>query len=1192
MRVNVDAFCKHVLAVGLLLGLMPLCSPPSLMAQEIAFNTTAVQEDKPQQMEENKVALKQVLTQLASRFGVSFNYDSDLLQKITVEKKKTGDFTGDFDKSLEALLSPSGLTFRKLEKNIYIILPAGGNIKDTQTRQLHHSGGSAVTNSLMQLASLKHIPAAITVSGKVTSQENGEALPGVNVLVKGTNTGSVTNIDGQYTISAPDGNGTLVFSFIGFAPLEVPINNRSTIDVKLAPDVKALGEVVVTALGIQKETKKLGYAVASVTPEQINVNRTANFMNALQGKMAGVNITSLGTGPAGTSKIRIRGQSSFSGQNNPLIVINGVPVDNTNFGTNPGTGGDGSIGNRSFNTSDGGDGLTSINPDDIESMTVLKGATAAALYGSRAKDGVIMITTKSKGSQQGIGVEYNTNYTSDTPLDFTDYQYEYGQGENGVRPTTANPTSGVWTFGERFQPGMTQVLFDGVEVPYAPVHDRIKKFYRNGNTWTNTLTLSSGGEKGGFSLSLSNMDNNSIVPNSHFNRKTINLGFTQNITKKLTVSGNVNYSNEYNKNPPQIAQQDLSSPTVIYTLANSMPLDLLFEKRYDANGNEFIWSRFRNRTNPYISIYDRFDNIRRDRIFGNLTLRYNFTDWLYVQGRIGQDYFSRDQDYNFPTGTAAPAPAPAGFVNGEFTQDSRRLRETNYDFLVGANRNFGRFGLDLTVGGNQRYNRSDYNSVRVQDFVVRGLYTVMNGRVKDPFYGLSERKVNSLYGAAEFSYNDFLFVNLTARNDWFSTLSPANRSILYPSITGSFVFTQAFQGLPTWISFGKIRAAYAEVGDDNVAPYSNTLYYGVNNNFFPTPGANGQLQPVGGISTGTVPNPNLRPLRVSEKEFGIDVKFFDNRVGLDIAYYDKITTDQILSAQVSDASGYTNRLINVGKSKNSGVEMLVSVTPVKTTAFQWDLSFNGSYNTSEVLKLGANAKDTVITVGSGIFMGELRQVVGKPIGQLYAFGYLRDAQGNQVFDASNGRPLRTPTQISFGSAIPKWVGGFTNTFNYRGINLSFLIDFKLGHKMISGTNFNAWRHGLHKGTLPGRAENSVVGVGVNPNGEVNTTGTTSAQLFYETVRSSNIGEEFAYNAGFWKLRQVTLGYDFTKFLPSNIFVKGLRVNAVANNVALLKKWVPNIDPEQFGFSSDNLIGLESTGLPTTRSVGFNLNAKF
>jgi TonB-linked SusC/RagA family outer membrane protein len=1176
--------------VWLLWGACFFCLPSIVLAQELALSQTMQGTLLPGNTE-NSVSLKNVLSEIASQYSVSFNYDADVVQNLSVSEKAKANFKGNFDKSLDALLQPLGLKFKKVEKNIYIIFPASRSAKVSEIRQLpQSSGGTAATGSIMQLASLQQIPAAITITGKVTAQENGESLPGVNVLVKGTSVGAVTNGDGQYSITAPDGNGSLVFSYIGYTSEEVPINNRTVIDISLVADIKSLSEVVVTALGIKKETKKLGYAVASVTPEQINVNRTPNFMNALQGKMAGVNISSLGTGPAGTSKIRIRGQSSFSGQNSPLIVVNGVPISNPNQGYNPNSSDNNNSAGGITSRSDGGDGLSSINPDDIESMTVLKGGPAAALYGARAKDGVIMITTKNRGSQQGIGVEYNTNFTTDTPLDFTDFQYEYGQGEGGVRPTAANPTSGVWSFGERFQPGMTQVLFDGVEVPYEPVKDRIKKFYRVGNTWTNTVTLSAGGEKGGFSLSLSNLDTKSIMPNSNFNRKTINLGFTQNILTKLTISGNVNYSNEYNKNPPSIADQDLSTPTTIFTLANSMPLELLDRYRKDANGDEYVYSRFRNRTNPYFAAYDRFENIRRDRVFGNITARYNFTDWLYLQGRIGQDFFARDQEYNIPTGMASLGAPPAGFVNGQYAQQARRFREINADFLLGASRSFGRIGIDATFGGNQMYQRSDQNSVGITNFVVRGLYTARNGQQKNPFYDLSEKKVNSLYGAAEVSYNDVLFVNLTARNDWFSTLSPANRSILYPSITGSFVFSQAFEGLPDWLSFGKIRAGYAEVGSDlDVGPYSNALFYDINANLFPNTAGLASL-PLGNIPAETVPNPALKPMRVAEKEIGLDLRFFESRIGLDISYYDKLTTDQIVQVQVSDASGYLRRLINVGESKNSGVEMLLSVNPVKTASFQWDFSFNGSYNTSEILKLGPNPGDTIITVGRGIFEGELRQEVGKPIGQLYAYGY-KTLNGQRLFDGTTGRPIRTDNQVAFGSAIPKWVGGFTNTFNYKGISLSFLIDFKLGHKMISSTNFNAWRHGLHKGTLVGREQGYVIGDGVNPNGETNTV-QTPVQTFYETVRSSNLLGEFVYNAGFWKLRQITLGYDFTKLLPQNFFVKGIRLNAVANNVAILKKWVPNIDPESFGFSSDNLIGLEHSGLPTTRSVGFNLNVKF
>jgi TonB-linked SusC/RagA family outer membrane protein len=1030
------------------------------------------------------------------------------------------------------------------------------------------------------------------VSGVVSDAEKSP-LAGVTVVVKGTTNGTNTNANGEYSLSVP-ANATLVFRYVGYITQEVAVGSKSSISVTLAEDAQSLDEVVVTALGIKKESKKLGYAVTNVSKEALTENRSPNFMNALQGKVAGVNISALGTGPAGTSKIRIRGQSSFSGQNSPLIVLNGVPIDNTNFATNPGnSGADNSVGVRGGgNTSDGGDGLSSINPDDIESMSVLKGATAAALYGARAKDGVIMITTKTKGDSKGIGVTYNMNFTNDTPLDFTDYQYEYGQGENGVRPTAANPTSGQWSFGERFQSGMTQVLFDGVTVPYTPVFNRIGKFFRNGTNLTNTVAISSTSDKGGITLSLANMDNKGIVPNNTFNRKTINLGFSYEVSKKLSVAGNINYSNERNTNPPNIANQDNSIPTALYNLANSMPLELMDEKKFDAAGNEFVYSRFRNRTNPYFTLARQFQNISRDRIFGNVSVKYNVLPWLYVQGRVGQDFWTRDQDYNnFPTGQASLGPAPAGFSNGVYTQEARRQRETNIDFLIGGTRTFGDFGLDFNVGGNQMYRRGDLNSVQVTDFVVRDLYTVANGRVKDPFYILTERAVNSLYGSLELSYKNVLFLNATARNDWFSTLSPANRSILYPSVSGSFVFSQAINQAPDWLSFGKVRVAYAEVGSDSdVPPYAGALTYGINANLLNNPSGAGQ--PVGGGQGTTLPNPNLRPMRASEFELGLELKLFKNRVGIDLAYYDKITSDQIAEAQISDASGFLAQRINTGKSSTSGIELLLNVVPIQSRNLTWDVSFNVSYNKTKLLSLVDTTRGQRFTSGSHVFNGELQQVVGEELSQIYGFGYRRDNQG-RIVHGGNGLPLRTTGLISYGSALPNWVGGIMNNINYKNFSLSFLIDFKLGNMMLSGTNFNAVRHGLHKMTLPGResADFRIVGTGVNERGETNAI-RANVQDYWSVVRSLAIVEPVIYDGGYWKLRQVTLGYDLTKHIPAKWPFKGAKISFVANNVFIIKKWVDNIDPESFGYSSDNLNGMESTGLPTTRSMGINLNLKF
>ncbi|WP_374755785.1 SusC/RagA family TonB-linked outer membrane protein [Runella rosea] len=1165
----------------------------SLSGHPIWAQTYARAYELPQKSEAaapTMLKLREVLKDLKSRYQVDILFEGGLVEGITVSSDVVN-LNANLEQNLDRILRTSGLSYKKVKNGSYVILETKKSPKTAEADARFQESVSPeqpaekpITSEIPQVKSVEKAEVmAQTVKGKVTD-EKGAGLPGVSVLIKGTQRGTTTNAEGAFQLEVPETSSILVFSYVGYESKEIAVGNQTNITVSLAPESKSLGEVVVTALGIKKQAKSIGYATATVGTEEMTVNRTANFMNALQGKMAGVNITSLGSGPAGTSKIRIRGQSSFGGNNSPLIVVNGVPIDNTNNGAR------GDVSEKGSNrTSDGGDGLSSINPDDIETMTVLKGAAASALYGSRAKDGVIMITTKTRGTGSGISLSYNSNFTSETPLDYTDYQYEYGQGENGVRPTAPFPTSGQWSFGEKFQPGMTHILFDNITVPYEPQRNQISKFYQKGYTWTNTLTLSSGNENGGFSLSVSNLDNRTILRNSGYDRRTINLGFTQTL-KKLTVSGNVNYSNEYRKNPPNIAEQDYS-PVIIFNMANSMPLDLLEKYASDANGNETVWSRFTNRTNPYFAL-KRFDNIRNDRVFGNLTARYNFTNWLFLQGRVGQDYYSREQDYNLPTGTQRQPAAPAGFVNGQYVQDARNVRELNADFLLGANKTFGTVGVNVNVGGNQMYRRISRHNVFVQDFYTRDLYTIGNSRQRDATYEFSERQVNSLYASAEVSFKDYLFLNGTVRNDWFSTLSPANRSILYPSVTASFVFSQAFAtSLPSWINFGKIRAAYAEVGSDtDVSPYANNLFYGINPQQFPSP--SGVAQPLGSISGSTVPNANLRPMRVSEKEFGLELKLFNNLIGLDFTYYDKLSSDQILRAQTSNAGGYLNQLINVGQSRNQGLEMLVNLNPIRRQDFSWNFIFNAAYNKTKVLDLGSGVSDNMITVGTGDFTGELRQVVGQPMGQLFGFGYLRDAQGRQVFDAGNGRPLRTPTQIAFGSALPLWVGGFTNSLTYRGVSLSFLIDFKLGHKMISGTNHNAWRHGLHKATLVGRAENFVIGDGVNPNGEVNKT-KSGVQAYYETVRSQNIAEEFVYNAGLWQLRQITIGYDFTKFLPRAIpFIKGLRLNAVANNVAVLKKWVPNIHPEQFGFPSDNLIGLEATGLPVTRSIGFNLNVKF
>jgi TonB-linked SusC/RagA family outer membrane protein len=748
-------------------------------------------------------------------------------------------------------------------------------------------------------------------------------------------------------------------------------------------------------------------------------------------------------------------------------------------------------------------------------------------------------------------------------------------------------------------------------VPYVAQRDILKKFYRNGENLTNSVAVSSSSEKGGLNFSISNLESKGITPNNKFTRNTINLGFGYDLSERFSVRGNMNYSNEYNKNPPVVSDQDNSIPTSLLAMANTMPLEVLDANKYNPGGGEYLYSRFTNRTNPYWVLEEVKQNIRRDRLFGNFTLKYDLTDWLSVQGRAGQDFWTRDTDYiNLPTGKASISSgsifsATPGFYNGLFTQDARRFRETNYDLLITAMKTFGDFTVSTNFGGNQMRRRTDLNSVQVTDFTVLGLYTVQNGRAKDPIYTLIETGVNSLYAMAEVNYKEMIYLNGTFRQDWFSTLSKDDRTIPYPSISLSYVFSESFSSKPNWLNFGKFRAAYAKVGSDSdVGAYSNALYYGVNGQQF-------RAQPVGNIATAnnglTVPNASLRPMSIEETELGLELKTLNSRVNLDVAVYRKLTTGQIVNATISDASGFTSTQINSGESENRGIEVLLNLVPVSTNDFEWDFTFTGSYNKTKVLKLLTDEPGTNITVGQHVFNGFVQQIVGEEMGQIVGYGYLRDdgsvnpEHKGMIVYAPSGLPIRTNTLIPFGSALPKWAGGFLNSFSYKGITASFLIDFKLGGKILSGTNFNAYRHGLHKATLVGREggvldasgndPGSVVGEGVTAESQINTYA-AKAQDFYSVVRGSQIVEPIIYDGGYWKLRQITIGYDFTKFIPESIPIKGLKLSAVANNVLMLKKWVPNIDPETFSYSSDNVVGLESPGVPTTRSIGFNLNVKF
>ena len=1007
-----------------------------------------------------------------------------------------------------------------------------------------------------------------TVTGKVLD-EKGSPLTGVSVSEKETKNGVMTDASGNYRIQVSSDNAVLLFSYVGYQSKTEPLNGRVTLNVTLEPKSNALSEIIVTALGIKRESKKLGYAAENVRVGEITTNRSTNFVNSLEGKVAGLDISPPASGPGGSTKIRLRGQSAFQGDNAPLIVLNGLPLSQSPSSTNGYT-----------QSVDLGDNMQQINPDDIESMTVLKGATAAALYGSRASNGALIITTKSGNKNTGIGIEFTSNFTQNQALDFTDFQYEYGQGENNVRPKTQGEaqSSGAWSFGEKFDNAPTY-QFDGVQRPYAPERNRISKFFRLANAWTNTIAFSGGNEKGSFRFSYSNQDAQGIVPNNDYHKKIFNLGLNYNFTPKLSAQIYVNYDHENNNNPPVIGIQGSSVTNYIYRYSNSVSLDVLKAAAVDANGNETPTSRFTTLTNPYWIMNKQFTRQTRDHLLGTATLRYQFFDWLYLQGRVNMEYSTSFYEQNAPTGTLANAAAPVGLYNGSYNSNDNTYRALNADFLLGGGHKWGDFSFDATVGGNTFPSSSQGYTVTATNFYVRDFYTLGNGVTNTSAFAVSKSTVNSLYGTAEFGYKSYLFLNVTGRNDWFSVLSPEHNHYFYPSVSGSFVFSEFLKNPPSWLSFGKIRATYANVGSANgINPYSNSLTFTVSQNAF-----NGV--PLGSISNVTTPNQAIKPYSVKEKEIGLELRMFNSRVNLDVAAYDKHTTNQILSVAISNASGYTGTIVNLGELQNRGMEFLLELIPIRKANFTWRSAFNTAINSSKVLAL-ANGQNQ-LTLGAGEFFGSIVDQVGLPLNQIQGSTYRRDTNGKII--VSGGKPVASTSPALFGSALPKATGGWVNTFTYKRFTLMTHIDYKVGGKILSSSNLNFLREGLSKESLVGR-EGGVKFDGVNADGTPNTTA-VNAEDFYANYRSQGILDPFIYKSDFIKLRNVSVSYDFSKMVKAK-FIKGLVLSAVCHNVLIIKKYTPNIDPEAISSSGDILTGYEQSSLPTTRTYGFNLNVKF
>lgn len=1010
---------------------------------------------------------------------------------------------------------------------------------------------------ILCLAGFRTKAQEMTVSGKVI-ESNGSEIAGANVVIKGTTKGTTTDDKGAYSIVVEKGK-TLTFSFIGYSMKEIVVN-ASVLDVSLNPEAEALQEVVVTALGIKKEKKALGYAISEIKGDELTQARTPNMANSLAGKVAGLNVTGTATGPGGSTRITLRGNGSINGNNQPLIVVDGIPINNDNLGSAGMWGG-----------ADRGDGISSLNPSEIENISVLKGATAAALYGSRASNGAILVTTKGGKIGSGLGLEINSNYTADNLLinKWKDFQYEYGLGDKGLTPTTQQQATTSFSFGGKLD-GSNVIQYDGVARPYSAVKDNLSKFYRTGNTFNNSVAITGATEKITYRLSLANMSNKGLVPDNSLKRQNYALNLNANLSKNFTILTNVKYTKETSHNRSNVSDSPGNPNYTLVNMPTSLSVETMKKSMLLPNGNEMVWSDNIYVDNAYFAATQFQQDDNKDRFVASFEPRYNFTDWLYLKGRVGFDKFFYNYTRISPTGVPYD-------LDGGFDKNTRDFSEVNTELLAGLNRDLtSDIHLNMIVAGNLMRQYNKINTMGGTAFNIPFFYTIenINPASRSAGYQYLQKRINSVYGSAEFSYKSYLYLTITGRNDWFSTLAAGHNSLFYPSVAGSFVLSEAVD-MPKFINFAKLRGSWAKAGGDT-DPYQLSLYYSLSGAHLGAPLAQ--------ISSSTVPNSLLKPLTSKSYEFGFETRMFNNKLNIDFTFYNRKTFDDIVPASISGTSGFTAALLNLGQISNKGVELMLGYDLVKSNKFTWDASFNMAYNKSEVVYL-APGLDNLVVDNPRSQTAYVYQEVGQPFSLLKATSFVRDDAGNVIFN-DQGYPV-TGTLKNYGTGISPWTLGFTNSFRYKGIGLSILIDGRFGGHIYSGTNALATRYGLSKESLVGR-EGGVVGVGVNSKGEPNKV-VVEASDYYKNLYT--FGEPWIYSSDFIKLRQIILDYS----IPSKVFgkspFKGISVSLVGRNLAILMKKTPNIDPEST-YGNGNAQGYEFAGVPTTRSIGVNLNLKF
>lgn len=1036
----------------------------------------------------------------------------------------------------------------------------------------------------------------MVLSGTVKDVQ-GSPMPGVAVLIKGTTLGVVTQNDGTYSLSMgqADKDAVLVFSFLGFKTQELKWNGKTVIDVTLEEERQELEGVVVTALGIKREEKGLGYSTQTVTEKMMSDATPTNWASALVGKVAGANILSTSSGPISSARITLRGDASLNiDGNNALIVLDGVPLNSqmTGDGSNSyGAGGGGDV------PVDYGNGIADINPNDIASIQVLKGATAAALYGSRAANGVMLVTTKSgvNKKKKYLGVTFNSNSSFDRVLHWPEFQEEYGQGDlktnasgklyysYGDSEDGAASGNVALSFGPKLD-GSLYYQYDPetqqmgtVRTPWVKRNHR-KAFWQTGYTLVNSIAIDGSSEKSAVRLSLTYTKNEWIMPNTGFNRIAVSGSFQNQVTDKLRVSAKVNYVKRQSDNLPATGYNNSSIP--YFMILTNPSVDVRwYQQRWvkGKEGREILRPFSPWLDNPYVIAYECLNPMEKHGVVATDSIIYEFSPKWELMIRSGIDLSFDTREMIRPYGLK-------NFPKGYYQQQDVFSYENNTDVLLTyRNQLSNSFNLSVSVGANRMDNKYKMQQAYVKDLITPGVYKLSNG-VAAPITTFTERnkRVNSVYGTATLSYANKIFLDVTGRNDWSSTLPSGNNSFFYPSVSTSFILSDLLR-LPEQISFAKLRASWAQVGNDT-APYKTAKYY--NTSAFP---GSASVSP-------TLYNARFKPEISNSIEVGLDWRMFKQRFGLDLAFYNNITRNQILDVPMDQTTGYTKATMNSGKVRNRGIELQLDGTPVKTKNFTWNSTFTWAKNYNKVLSLAAGLTDGQTIAYTGGTNCALIAKVGGSIGDIYGYKLKRAPDGQVVW--KDGITARTTEFEYVGNAYPAWKAGFSNEFSYKNFRVSILFDGQWGGIVYSQTHHKMTEHGTLKHTLKYRENPNfeVVGEGMmlDERGQYvpNNVPISVSKYYADYWRRANV-ETNSFDASFLKLREARIEYTIPSAGLNKIGIERLTLALYGRNLAMWTKDFPVYDPEVATLNNGTIVpGSEMGQLPSTRTMGFNLTLKF